>query len=334
MTIHVAINGYGRLGRNILRALYEGDRTDEIKIVAINDLGSIEALAHLTRYDSTHGRFNAEVTTAGDTLIINGDPILVTSQRNPTQLPWEKLKIDVVYECTGFFTERAALEGHLAAGAQKVLLSAPGKEVDATIVYGVNHKTLTPKDRIVSNASCTTNCLAVLAKPLQEKLGIVSGVMNTIHAYTKDQVLLDGFHEDLRRARSATQSMIPTKTGAAVSVGLVIPELQGKLDGFAIRVPTANVSLVDFTFKAKRETSCEEIDRILTEAAQGALNGLLIINREPLVSCDFNHHAGSAIFDATQTKVFGDLVKVLAWYDNEWGFSNRMLDVSLAMMGK
>jgi glyceraldehyde 3-phosphate dehydrogenase len=330
--ITIAINGYGRIGRNVVRAIYENGYNQFVKIAAINDLGDIAINAHLTKYDSTHGHFKADVHVENEYLVINGDRILVTSEKNPANLPWKTLNIDVVYECTGFFTKRDAAQAHLTAGAKKVLISAPGQDVDATIVYGVNHHILTASDTIVSNASCTTNCLAPLVKPLHEKLGIVSGLMNTVHAYTNDQSLLDTYHPDLRRARAAAESIIPSKTGAAAAVGLVIPELNGKLDGFALRVPTPNVSVVDLTFKATRETSVQEVNAILTDAANNELKNVLVVNHEPLVSRDFNHNPASSIFDATQTKVIGDLVKVLSWYDNEWGFSNRMIDTSLVMM--
>ncbi|MCE3237861.1 MAG: gapA [Gammaproteobacteria bacterium] len=332
MTIKVAINGYGRIGRNILRALYENHRRKEIQIVAINDLGNIQTNAHLTRYDSVHGIFNGDVKVDGDHLIVNGDHIRVFSEPKPAQIPWGSLDVDVVYECTGRFTTREKAKAHLEGGAKKVIVSAPGTEMDATIVYGVNHHILKKTDTIISNASCTTNCLAPIAKPLHEKIGITAGLMTTIHAYTNDQVLTDVYHEDLRRARSATQSLIPTSTGAAKAIGLIIPELAGKLDGFSIRVPTINVSLVDFTFEAARPTSVEEVNRVLKEASQGALSAVLGYNEEPLVSIDFNHNPKSSIFDATQTKVIGKTVKVLSWYDNEWGFSNRMLDTALALM--
>lgn len=327
MPIRVAINGYGRIGRNILRAHYEAKRNN-IQIVAINDLGDVATNAHLTRYDTTHGKFPGEVKVDGNDIIVNGDRIRVVAERDPKKLPWKELGIDVVYECTGFFTSREKAAGHLEAGAKKVIISAPGTDVDATVVYGVNHQVLKKSDTIISNASCTTNCLAPLVKPLHEKIGIVSGLMNTVHSYTNDQVLIDVYHSDLRRARSATHSMIPTKTGAAAAVGLVLPELNGKLDGFSIRVPTINVSVVDFTFVAKRETSVEEVNKILIEASNGALKGVLEINDQPLVSVDFNHNPASSIVDISQTKVIGNLVKVLSWYDNEWGFSNRMLDVT------
>lgn len=333
MTIKVAINGYGRIGRNILRALYENKSKCDIQIVAINDLGNVQTNAHLTRYDTTHGKFAGEVKVDNEYLVINGDRILVTAERDPTKLPWGKLGVDVVYECTGLFTSRDKASMHITAGAKKVIISAPaGNEVDATVVYGVNDKILKASDTIISNASCTTNCLAPLVKPLNEKLGVVTGLMTTIHAYTNDQVLVDSYHSDFHRARSATHSMIPTKTGAAAAIGLVLPELTGKLDGFAMRVPTINVSVVDLTFEAKRETNVNEVNQIVKDAANGELKGILNYNEEPLVSVDFNHNPASSIFDATQTKVIGNLVKVLSWYDNEWGFSNRMLDVTLALM--
>jgi glyceraldehyde 3-phosphate dehydrogenase len=334
MSIRVAINGYGRIGRNVLRALYESGKQHDIEIVAINDLGDPETNAHLTRYDSTHGRFPGTVVVDGDALVVNGDRIKVTAIRNPLELPWEDLKVDVVLECTGLFTSKEKASAHLAAGAKKVVISAPGgKDVDATIVYGVNHDTLKASHKVISNASCTTNCLAPLVKPLHEKIGIVNGLMTTVHAFTNDQVLSDVYHDDLRRARSAVTSMIPTKTGAAAAVGLVLPELNGKLDGHAVRVPLLNVSLVDLTFVAARDTTVEEVNAVLKEAANGALKGVLAYNEEPLVSIDFNHDAHSSVFDATQTKVSeGKLVKVSSWYDNEWGFSNRMLDTTVALM--
>ncbi len=334
MTVKIAINGYGRIGRNILRALYESDRTDEMQILAINDLGDAETNAHLTRHDSTHGPFPIDVEVDSDALIVGGDRIRVLAERDPTQLPWRELGIDVVLECTGLFSSKEKASAHLEAGARKVLISAPaGKTVDATIVYGVNDKTLTAADTVVSNASCTTNCLAPLVKPLHEEIGLLGGIMTTIHAYTNDQVLTDVYHTDLRRARSATQSMIPTKTGAAAAVGLVLPELDGKLNGFSIRVPTINVSLVDLSFTAARETSVEEIDTILKAASEGDLKGVLDYSDGPLVSIDFNHNPASSIYDATLTKVMGGtLVKVCSWYDNEWGFSNRMLDTTIALV--
>lgn len=328
MTIRVAINGYGRIGRCILRSIFEYNRQDEFNVVAINDLSGIEATAHLTRYDSTHGRFQTPVVVEGRHLVVDGHPIEITAERNPALLPWEALNVDFVFECTGRFTQREAAMQHLVAGAKKVLISAPGAEVDATIVYGVNHQQLRASDCIVSNASCTTNCLAPVVKALHEAIGIEHGLLNTIHAYTKDQMLLDGNHPDLHRARSATRSIIPTKTGAAKAVGLVLPELAGKLDGFAMRVPTLNVSVIDLTFVPKRATTVDEVNAIMRRAASDVLH----INSEPLVSCDFNHYPASAVFDTTQTKVLGSLVKVVAWYDNEWGFSNRMLDVASYMM--
>ena len=331
MTINVGINGYGRIGRNILRALYESDRTD-IKIVAINDLGDTNTNAHLTKYDTTHGKFNGDVSVEDDFLVVNGDRIHNFGQRDPAQIPWGKAGVDVVFECTGHFTSREKAYAHIQGGAKKVIISAPAKNADATIVYGVNHKTLTQKDEIISNASCTTNCLAPLVKPLNDTLGIENGLMTTIHAYTNDQVLSDSHHSDLHRARSATHSMIPAKTGAAAAVGLVLPELNGKLDGFAIRVPIINVSVVDLTFVAKRATSVEEVNGILKTAATGELKGILQYNEEPLVSIDFNHCPASSVFDSTQTRVIGNTVKVLSWYDNEWGFSNRMLDTAVALM--
>ncbi len=328
MTIRVAINGYGRIGRCILRSIFENQRQNEFNVVAINDLSGIDTTAHLTRYDSTHGRIPCTVVVAGQNLIVDGHAIAVTSERDPNTLPWKTLAVDLVFECTGQFTQRDAAMQHIAAGAKKVLISAPGTNTDATIVYGVNHHVLKASDIIVSNASCTTNCLAVVVKPLNDAIGIESGLLNTIHAYTKDQMLLDGSHTDLYRARSATQSIIPTKTGAASALGLVLPELAGKLDGFAMRVPTLNVSVIDFTFIAMRPTTVDEINGIMCKAR----SDILQINDEPLVSCDFNHHPASAIFDTTQTKVMGNLVKVVAWYDNEWGFSNRMLDTANYMM--
>ncbi|MDR3478099.1 MAG: type I glyceraldehyde-3-phosphate dehydrogenase [Gammaproteobacteria bacterium] len=333
MPIRVAINGYGRIGRNILRAFYERANRPDIQIVAINDLGDVETNAHLTRYDTTHGKFQGTVEVSGSDLVINGDKIRVVAERDPKKLPWRELNIDVVYECTGLFTSKEKAGAHIEAGAKKVIISAPATDVDATIVFGVNDHVLKQSDTIISNASCTTNCLAPLVKPLNDKLGIVSGLMNTVHSYTNDQVLIDVFHKDLHRARSATHSMIPTKTGAALAVGLVMPELNGKLDGFSIRVPTINVSVVDFTFVAKRETTVEEVNQILRDAAaSGPLKGVLEINDLPLVSIDFNHNPASSIVDTAHTKVAGTLVKVLSWYDNEWGFSNRMLDVTGALM--
>jgi glyceraldehyde 3-phosphate dehydrogenase len=332
MPIKVGINGYGRIGRNILRALYEANRQQEIQIVALNDLGDAQTNAYLTRYDTVHGKFSGEVKVDGDSMVVNGDRIKVLAERDPAKLPWGQLGVDFVFECTGLFTSKAKAGLHLQGGAKKVIISAPGeKDVDATVVYGVNHNTLKASHTVISNASCTTNCLAPLAKVLHDKIGIVSGVMTTIHSYTNDQVLTDVFHKDLRRARSATQSMIPTKTGAAAAVGLVLPELNGKLDGFAVRVPTINVSLVDLSFVAKRGTSIEEINTLMKEASNGALKGILAYTDGPLVSVDFNHDPASSTYDATMTKVIdGTLVKVCSWYDNEWGFSNRMLDTTIA----
>ena len=333
MTIRVAINGYGRIGRNILRAHYESNKSHPIEIVAINDLGSAETNAHLTRYDTAHGKFAGKVEVDGDCMVVNGDRIKVLAVRNPAELPWGSLGVDVVMECTGLFTSKDKAGAHLKGGAKKVIISAPGgNDVDATIVYGVNHATLKASDTVISNASCTTNCLAPVAKVLHEKIGLVNGLMTTIHAYTNDQVLTDVYHEDLRRARSATQSMIPTKTGAAGAVGLVLPELKGRLDGFAIRVPTINVSIVDLSFVAARSTTVEEVNSLIKAAAEGELKGVLGYNQAPLVSVDFNHTTESSIFDASLTKVSGNLVKCLSWYDNEWGFSNRMLDTTVAYM--
>ncbi|MGY6277759.1 type I glyceraldehyde-3-phosphate dehydrogenase [Methylomonas sp. MgM2] len=333
MAIKVAINGYGRIGRNVMRALYESGRTNEIQVVAINDLGDSKTNAHLTKYDTVHGKFPFEVSVDGDYIVINGDKIRVFAERDPAKLPWGELGVDVVHECTGFFTSKEKASAHLQAGAKKVIISAPGgKDVDATIVYGVNHQTLKASDTVISNASCTTNCLAPLVKPLMDSIGVDHGLMTTIHAYTNDQVLTDVYHSDLRRARSATQSMIPTKTGAAAAVGLVLPEMMGKLDGFAMRVPTINVSVVDLSFQASRDTSKEEIDSVLKAAAEGPLKGILAYNDEPLVSMDFNHNPHSSIYESTLTKVTaGNFVKVLSWYDNEWGFSNRMLDTTVAL---
>ncbi len=334
MVQKIAINGYGRIGRNIVRAVYETNRTSEFKIVAINDLGDAKTNAHLTKYDTVHGKFPFDVTVDGDYIVINGDRIRVLAERNPANLPWKELEVDVVHECTGLFTTKEKASAHITAGAKKVIISAPGGEdVDATIVYGVNHELLKASDTVISNASCTTNCLAPLIKPLIDAIGVEHGLMTTIHSYTNDQVLTDVYHKDLRRARSATQSMIPTKTGAASAVGLVIPEMKGKLDGFAMRVPTINVSIVDLSFQAKRNTTKEEINDILKAASQGALKGILAYNDEPLVSSDFNHNPASSIYESSLTKVTGgNFVKVLSWYDNEWGFSNRMLDTSLALM--
>jgi glyceraldehyde 3-phosphate dehydrogenase len=333
MTIKVAINGYGRIGRNILRAHYEGGKKHDIQIVAINDLGDAKINAHLTQYDSAHGKFPGTVTVDGDSIVVNGDKIKVIAERNPANIKWGEMGVDVVLECTGFFTTKADAGKHLAGGAKKVIISAPGgKDVDATIVYGVNHGVLKATDTVISNASCTTNCLAPLVKPLNDAIGLETGLMTTIHAYTNDQKLTDVYHEDIRRARSATMSMIPTKTGAAAAVGLVLPELNGKLDGYAMRVPTINVSIVDLSFIAKRETSVDEVNAVLKAAANGALKGILDYSEAPLVSIDFNHNPASSTYDSTLTKVSGKLVKVSSWYDNEWGFSNRMLDTTVALM--
>ncbi len=334
MALRVGINGYGRIGRNILRALYEMNRREEIQVVAINDLSDPQMNAHLTRYDSTHGPFKVPVTVAEKKFIINGDEIALFASRDPKEIPWGEAGVDIVLECTGHFTTKEKAGLHLASGAKKVLISAPASDaVDATIVYGVNHQTLKASDTIVSNASCTTNCLAPLVQPLQTTPGIINGLMTTVHAYTNDQVLVDSSHSDLRRARAAAHSLIPTKTGAAQAVGLVLPALNGKLDGLAVRVPTLNVSLVDLTFTAAKATSVKEINALLQAAAShGPLKDILVYNDAPLVSIDFNHHPASCVFDATQTRVIdGTLVKVMAWYDNEWGFSNRMIDVALAM---
>ena len=334
MTIRIAINGYGRIGRNILRAHYEDRKKHDIKIVALNDLGDANINAHLTRYDTAHGKFPGTVAVEGDYLVIDGDKIKVCAQRNPAELPWKDLGVDVVLECTGLFTSKAKAGAHLNAGAKKVIISAPGdKDVDATVVYGVNHGTLKSSHTVISNASCTTNCLAPMVKALHDRIGVINGLMTTIHAYTNDQVLTDVYHTDLRRARSATMSMIPTKTGAAAAVGLVLPELNGKLDGFAMRVPTINVSIVDLCFVAKRATTVEEVNNAVKQAAGAELKGILEYNKDPLVSVDFNHNPASSVFDSTLTKVSEDtLVKVCSWYDNEWGFSNRMLDTTVALV--
>ena len=330
--INVAINGYGRIGRNVLRALYERpELSEKIQIIAINDLGSAQMNAHLTQFDTTHGRFNQPVSIDQQDLVIGSDRIHMLSERDPARLPWAELSVDIVFECTGLFTDREAARQHLTAGAQRVLVSAPGKHRDATVVYGINHNKLTELDVIVSNASCTTNCLAPIAKPLHESVGIQQGLMTTIHAYTNDQSLSDVAHSDPYRARAAAHSMIPTKTGAAAAIGLVMPELKGKLDGLAIRVPTLNVSLVDLTFTASRSTSVDEINAIMLRAAETDGDGVLGFNTQPLVSIDFNHNSYSSNFDANHTRVQDRLVKVLAWYDNEWGFSNRMLDTGLAI---
>lgn len=333
MAIKIAINGFGRIGRNILRAIFEYNRQNEIQIVAINDLSDIKMLAHLAQYDSTHGRFNGEISVDGNYLVVNGNKIAVCAERDPSQLPWGKLGVDVVHECTGYFTSKEKAQAHITAGAKKVIISAPaGTDVDATIVYGVNHKTLKASDTIISNASCTTNCLAPLVKPLHEKIGLVNGLMTTIHAYTNDQNILDAPHSDAHRARAAALSMIPTKTGAASAVGLVLPELAGRLDGFAIRVPIPNVSIVDLTFTSARETTVKEVNSILKDAADNELKNILTYSELPLVSIDFNHNPASSIFDAGLTRVNHNVVKVCAWYDNEWGFANRMLDTTVALI--
>jgi glyceraldehyde 3-phosphate dehydrogenase len=332
MTLRVAINGYGRIGRNILRAHYEGGKKHDLAIVAINDLGDPKTNAHLTQRDTAHGRFPGTVAVDGDSLVVDGDRIRVLAQRDPAKLPWGELGVDVVLECTGFFDSKDSASAHLKGGARKVIISAPGKGADATIVYGVNHGTLKASHTVISNASCTTNCLAPLVKPLHERIGVVNGLMTTVHAYTNDQRLTDVYHEDLRRARAAAHNMIPTKTGAAAAVGLVLPDLAGKLDGFAIRVPTINVSIVDLSFIATRDTTVDEVNATMKAAADGELKGILGYNTDPLVSSDFNHDPRSSIFDATLTKVSGRLVKVTSWYDNEWGFSNRMLDTTVALM--
>jgi len=330
MTIKVAINGFGRIGRMVLRAHYESGKKHGLQFVAINDLGDAATNAHLLKYDTAHGKFPGTVKVEGDSLVVNGDRIKVVAERDPAKLPWRQLGVDVVLECTGLFTSKAKAGAHLQAGAKKVIISAPGeKDVDRTVVFGVNHKALKESDAVISNASCTTNCLAPLVKALDDRIGVVSGLMTTIHSYTNDQVLTDVYHKDLRRARSATHNQIPTKTGAAAAVGLVLPHLNGKLDGFSIRVPTINVSLVDLTFVAKKKTSVEEVNAAVKQAAETDLKGVLEYCTEPLVSSDFNHNPASSVFDATITKVSdGTLVKVYSWYDNEWGFSNRMLDVA------
>ena len=334
MAIKVAINGFGRIGRNVFRAMFESGQQDQFEVVAVNDLGDAATIAHLLQYDTAHGRFGETVTVEGDAFLVGGRRVQVFAERDPAQLPWGDLGVDVVMECTGFFTSKEKASAHLAGGAKKVIISAPGgSDVDATIVYGVNHSVLKSSDTVISNASCTTNCLAPLVKPLHDAIGLVGGLMTTIHAYTNDQVLTDVYHTDLRRARSATQSMILTKTGAAAAVGLVLPELNGKLDGFAIRVPTINVSMVDLTFEAARETSVEEVHGLMRAAADGPLNGILDYNDKPLVSSDFNHCPASSTYDAAMTRVVnGKTVKVCSWYYNECGFSNRMLDTCIALM--
>ncbi len=334
MTINVAINGFGRIGRNILRAHYEEGKKHDLKFVAINDLGDAKTNAHLLKHDTAHGPFKGTVEVDTDSLVVNGDRIKVVAERDPAKLPWKALGVDVVLECTGLFTSKAKAGAHIAAGAKKVIISAPGdKDVDRTIVFGVNDKALKASDTVISNASCTTNCLAPLVKALDDRIGVTSGLMTTVHAYTNDQVLTDVYHSDLRRARSASHNMIPTKTGAAAAVGLVLPHLNGKLDGFAIRVPTLNVSVVDLSFVAKKPTSVEEVNQAVRDASGKDLKGVLVYNQDPLVSSDFNHNPASSIFDSTLTKVSDKtLVKVTAWYDNEWGFSNRMLDTTIALM--
>lgn len=330
MTIRIAINGFGRIGRNVLRALYENNYRSQLQVVAINDLGDAETNAHLLKYDSVHGRFDADVSHDAESLTVSGDRIAITALRNPEELPWTDHRVDVVFECTGLFTKRDKAAAHLAAGARKVIISAPSPDADAMVVYGVNHQTLTAEHDIISNASCTTNCLAPVVEALHKTVGIESGLMTTIHSYTNDQKLSDVYHSDLYRARSATQSMIPTKTGAAAAIGKVIPELNGKLDGLAVRVPTINVSLVDFGFIAGRETTVEEVNEAVKAAAEK--NPVLGYNVEKLVSVDFNHNALSSVYDANHTRVLGRHVKVMAWYDNEWGFSNRMLDNAIALI--
>ncbi len=334
MAIKIGINGYGRIGRNILRAIHESGRAGEFDVVAINDLGDANTNAHLTRRDTVHGNFPGTVEVEGNDIIVNGDRIKVFAERDPAKLPWGELGVEVVFECTGFFRTRATAGKHLEAGAKKVVISAPGgDDIDGTFVYGVNDDTLTADHNIISNASCTTNCLAPLVKPLHEAIGVKHGIMTTIHAYTNDQVLTDVYHSDLRRARSATMSQIPTSTGAAKAVGLVLPELNGKLDGFSMRVPTINVSVVDLSFVAERDTTVDEINEVMKAASEGPLKGVLAYNEEPLVSVDFNHDPASSTYDSTLTKVIGgSLVKVCSWYDNEWGFSNRMLDITVALL--
>jgi glyceraldehyde 3-phosphate dehydrogenase len=330
--IKVAINGFGRIGRMVLRAHYEGGKKHGIQFVAVNDLGDAQTNAHLLKHDTAHGRFPARVEVRERAIVVNGDAIQVVAERDPAKLPWRALGVDIVLECTGLFTSKAKAGAHLQAGARKVIISAPGeKDVDRTVVFGVNHASLKEGDTVISNASCTTNCLAPLVKAIDERIGVASGLMNTIHSFTNDQVLTDVFHKDLRRARAAGHNMIPTKTGAAAAVGLVLPHLNGKLDGYSIRVPTLNVSIVDLTFVAKRPTTVEEVNRAVKQASEGELKGVLEYSAEPLVSSDFNHNPASSIFDSTLTRVSeGTLVKVSSWYDNEWGFSNRMLDVAAA----
>ena len=334
MAIKVAINGFGRIGRNLFRAMFESGKSDDFDVVAVNDLGDAATNAHLLKYDTVHGKFGQEVSVEGDSFRVGDETVKVLAERDPSNLPWGDLGVDVVMECTGLFTSKEKASAHLDAGAKKVIISAPGgKDVDATIVYGVNHDVLKPSDTVISNASCTTNCLAPMVKVLHDNIGVLGGLMNTIHSYTNDQVLSDVYHSDLRRARAATQSMIPTKTGAAAAVGLVLPELNGLLDGFAVRVPTINVSLVDLTFQAARDTSVEEVHELMRNAADGYLKGILDYNDEPLVSVDFNHNPASSIYEASMTRVVNKrTVKACSWYDNEWGFSNRMLDTCRALM--
>ena len=334
MTIKIAINGFGRIGRNILRAHYESGGKHGLQFVAINDLGDAKTNAHLLKYDTAHGRFKGSIEVSGNAMLVNGDSIQVVAERDPSKLPWKSLGVDVVLECTGLFTSKAKAGAHLGAGAKKVIISAPGdKDVDRTVVFGVNHQTLKASDTVISNASCTTNCLAPLVKALDDRIGVASGLMTTVHAYTNDQVLTDVYHKDLRRARSASMNMIPTKTGAAAAVGLVLPHLNGKLDGYSIRVPTINVSIVDLSFVARKATTVDEVNQAVKQAAESDLKGVLEYNTDPLVSSDFNHNPASSVFDATLTKVSdGTLVKVGSWYDNEWGFSNRMLDIAVALM--
>jgi glyceraldehyde 3-phosphate dehydrogenase len=333
MTIKVAINGFGRIGRNILRAHFESAKKHDLQFVAINDLGDAKTNAHLLKYDTAHGRFQGPVEVSGNAMKVNGQDIQVVAERDPAKLPWKALGVDVVLECTGLFTSKAKAGAHIAAGAKKVIISAPGdKDVDRTVVFGVNHESLKGSDTVISNASCTTNCLAPLVKALDDGIGVVTGLMTTVHAYTNDQVLTDVYHSDLRRARSASQNMIPTRTGAAAAVGLVLPHLNGKLDGYAIRVPTINVSVVDLSFVARKATTVDEVNGVLKKASEGALKGILEYTADPLVSSDFNHNPASSIVDSLLTKVSGGtLVKVASWYDNEWGFSNRMLDVTVAL---
>ena len=333
MSVRVAINGFGRIGRLVLRAIIES-KNDQIEVIAINDLGSIETNIHLLKYDSIHGILNQNIKSTSDGMILSGKEIKVFSERDPENLPWNQLNIDVTLECTGIFTKKTDANKHISAGSKKVLISAPGKDMDYTVVYGVNSDGLSNNFKVVSNASCTTNCLAPLAKILNDKIGIESGFMTTVHSYTGDQPVLDTLHSDLRRARAAALSMIPTSTGAAKAVGLVLPELAGKLDGTAVRVPTANVSMVDLTFYAARDTSVDEVNTSIKEASEAFLSGIISYNEEPLVSSDFNHNSFSSNFDSTQTQLVGNrLVRILSWYDNEWGFSNRMMDVAI-LMGK